>query len=70
MNTERQYATVSWTMWDILSLTEDPENDFQPKISELEAINFLENNSKHIQDRLIELGWEVIETLMQEEGLL
>jgi hypothetical protein len=57
-------------MWDVLSLTEDPDNDYQPKISELEAIDFLERNSKHIQDRIVELGWEVIETLMQMDGLL
>jgi hypothetical protein len=69
MSEEVQYATVSWTMWDILSLTEDPDTG-EPKISEEEAITFLENNSKHIQDRIVELGWEVIDTLMQMEGLL
>jgi len=70
MSTDTKYATVSWTMWDVLSLTEDPDNDDQPKISELEAIDFLERNSKYIQDRIVELGWEVIETLMQMDGLL
>jgi len=69
MSEEVQYATVSWTMWDILSLTEDPDTD-APKISEEEAITFLENNSKYIQDRIVELGWDVIETLMQQDGLL
>lgn len=69
MSEEVRYATVSWTMWDILSLTEDPDTG-ATKISEEEAIIFLENNSKYIQDRLVELGWEVIETLMQQDGLL
>lgn len=33
-----------------------------------EAEEFLRNNQKHIQDRLVELGWEVIETLLSYEG--
>ena len=68
MRETTKYAPVTWSMWDVLSLTEDVEG--VPRISELEAIAFLENNSKYIQNRMVEVGWEVIETLMQEEGLL
>ena len=67
---EHKYAEVAWTVADIQSLTEDPDNDFEPRITEEQATAFLEGNSKHIQDRLVELGYEVIETLMQMEGLL
>lgn len=66
----QQYAKVVWTAEDVLSLTEDPDNDFQPTITVAQAEEFLARNERHIQDRLVEMGWTVIETLMLTDGLL
>jgi len=38
-------------------------------VTEDKAEEFLSNNQNHIQDRMCELGWEVIETLGMMEGL-
>jgi len=51
-----QYAKVVWTVDDVLTL--------KPEWSEEEALMWLESNQKYIQERLIELGWGVMEDLM------
>lgn len=51
-----KYAKVIWTAGDVQTL--------RPDLSDTEAENFLERNQKHIQERLVELGWDVIETLI------
>lgn len=56
MNT---YAKVEWTAEDIKIL--------RPHWTTEQAEQFLQNNQKMIRDRLTELGWEVIETLLSEE---
>lgn len=58
--TEKKFAKVEWTAEDVQTLREDMSTE--------EAESFLQNNQKHIQDRLVELGWEVIETLLSYEG--
>ena len=63
-----KYATVSWTVDDVLCLSEDTRGT--PTITEAAAEAFLERNSKYIQDRLIELGWDVLDTYMNMDGLL
>ncbi len=56
MNT---YAKVVWTAGDVQTLA--------PKMSEEEAEEWLQNNEGHIQDRLIELGWDVISCLLDHD---
>lgn len=51
-----KYATVSWTAEDIQTLRPDWTPD--------QCEEWLESNQRYIQDRLVELGWEVIETLL------
>ena len=50
------YAEVSWCVEDVKALC--------PKMTDDEAREWLENNEKYIRDRLVELGFEVIEDLM------
>jgi hypothetical protein len=54
---DKKFATVSWTVDDILTLRSDWTED--------QAEEWLIKNQKYIQSRLVELGWEVIETLME-----
>jgi len=54
---DKKFATVSWTVEDILTL--------RPDWSEDQAEEWIIKNQKHIQSRLVELGWEVIEALME-----
>lgn len=56
----KTYAKVEWTAEDIQTLREDWTTE--------QAEEFLQNNQKYIQDRLVELGWEVIESLLSYEG--
>jgi hypothetical protein len=54
------YAKVEWSPEDIQTL--------RPEMSTEEASEWLQTNQKYIQDRLVELGWGVIETLLQYDG--
>lgn len=56
----KTYAKVEWTAGDVQTLREDMTLD--------EAEAFLQANQKHLQDRLVELGWEVLESLLAYEG--
>ena len=51
-----KYATVSWTADDVQTL--------RPEWSVEKCEEWLESNQRCIQDRLVELGWEVIENLL------
>ena len=51
-----QYAKVVWTAEDIQTL--------RPDWTLERCEEWLESNQRYIQDRLVELGWEVIETLL------
>ena len=55
------YANVGWTPSDVRTLA--------PKMTEGEALEWLENNSKHIRDRMTELGWTVIQDLLIYDGV-
>lgn len=57
---DKEYARVVWTADDVQTL--------RPDMSDEAATAFLENNQRIIQDRLVETGWEVIETLLAEEN--
>lgn len=56
----KSYAKTSWTAGDIQSL--------RPNMNQTEAEEFLKSNENHLRDRLVELGWEVIESLLTYEG--
>lgn len=56
----KTYAKVEWTAEDVQTL--------RPEMSQADAEEFLRANGKYIQDRLIEFGWEVIETLLRYES--
>lgn len=56
----KTYAKVEWTPEDVTTLRED--------MSMEEAEAFLQSNQKYIQDRLVELGWEVLESLLAYDG--
>jgi hypothetical protein len=55
----KNFATVTWTAYDVQSL--------RPSWTLEKAEEFLESNDRRIQDRLIELGWGVIEELITED---
>ena len=52
------YATIHWTPADIKSL--------HPEWSDEKCCDVMHNIAGWLEDRSIELGWEVIETLIRE----
>jgi hypothetical protein len=54
-----EYAKVVWRAEDVQALKKDWS---LPRCEE-----WLEDNERHISDRLIELGWDVMDTLLQME---
>ncbi len=50
------YAKIAWTPGDIQTL--------RPSWSRAQCEEFLRENEKWIQERLIELGWDVIRDLL------
>jgi len=54
-----EYAKVVWRAEDVQALKKDWS---LPRCEE-----WLEGNERHISDRLIELGWDVMDTLLQME---
>lgn len=56
----KQYACVCWTADDIRTL--------QPIWTEQQCCDWLQDNQRRISDRLVELGWEVIESLLTQEA--
>ena len=53
-------ASVTWHAEDVKSL--------KPKWSLKKCNEWLEDNERHMQDRLIELGWEVMDALLITES--
>ena len=58
--TQDKYAEVVWTTEDVLTL--------RPDMTIEEAEEWLQINEKHLRDRLIELGWDVMESLLAFDG--
>jgi hypothetical protein len=58
--TQDKYAEVVWTPEDVTSL--------RPDMTIEQAEEWLQSNEKHLRDRLIELGWDVMETLLAFDG--
>jgi hypothetical protein len=57
----KKYAEISWTVFDVQTLA--------PSLTDEQAKDWLANNQNHIQDRLIEKGWDVIEDLLSSDGI-
>lgn len=57
--TDLRYATVAWTPHDVKTL--------RPKWSVQRCEDWLEENAHHIQDRLVESGWDVLSSLIATE---
>ena len=55
-----EYAGVTWRAEDVSMIK---PNWSMPKCEE-----WLQDNENHIQDRLTELGWEVLDSLLMMEG--
>jgi hypothetical protein len=55
-----EYAKVVWRAEDVKSIN--------GAWSLERCEEWLQNNDRHISDRLIELGWEVMDTLLQMEA--
>jgi hypothetical protein len=50
-------VVIKWVWKDIQSL--------RPKLSRAQCIELLDEISKGLHDRSVELGWEIMETLIQ-----
>lgn len=59
MAEHEKYAQVTWCVEDIQTI--------RPDWTDEQAEEWLSCNAKHIQSRMIEVGWEVIETLIRED---
>lgn len=57
---ETQFAEVTWSIEDLKTLQED--------WTEEQLLEWMDLNEDHIRDRLIELGWEVIDTMISFPG--
>jgi hypothetical protein len=55
-----KYAEVSWTAEDVQTL--------RPEMTTEQAEEALQGIEKHLRDRLVELGWEVMDDLLRFEG--
>lgn len=56
-----RYAQVAWTADDVLTL--------RPEWTAEQAEEWLEFNERYVRDRLVELGWGVIDTLLGYEPM-
>jgi len=55
-----EYAKVVWRAEDVKSIN--------GAWSLEKCEEWLQDNERHISDRLIELGWDVVDTLLKMEG--
>ena len=58
-----RYASVSWRTEDVL----DNAGCLGIELTEEQAAEFLLSNQNNIRDRMVERGWEAIETLLHME---
>ena len=64
-----RWGTVSWSVYDILDLLTNQDDD-TCVMTGAEAADWLDKNTDDIQERLVEVGWEVIENLLRRDGIL
>jgi hypothetical protein len=50
------FAEVKWTVEDVKTL--------RPYWTDEQCVDFFQQNERHIKDRLVELGWDVIGCLL------
>jgi hypothetical protein len=65
MSKHKYYAAVRWSPYDVQSLTENEHGKAAWTLAESEV--WLKNNEGYIEDRLCELGFEVIRDMMPEQ---
>ena len=58
---ESKFATVAWTATDLQTLF---------SIDKESAEEWLQLNERYIQDELVMLGWDVLESLGASDGLV
>ena len=61
----RTFAELAWTAGDVRSVSNNDKKWMTIK----QAERFLERNEGLLRDRLAELGFQVIETLLKEERI-
>lgn len=59
---KRYFARVRWCAGDVTSLAERLGIEITPE----QAEEFLKKNETRMQDRIVEHGWEIMETLLRE----
>ena len=62
----RTFAKLAWTAGDVLSI---PGEEGAKRMTIKQAERFLERNERLLSDRLTELGFQVMETLLKEERI-
>lgn len=55
------YASVGWSAEDVRTLAAG--------LTQEQAAEWLQNNSGYIRDRMVELGWGVLETLLSMDSI-
>lgn len=55
-----KFATVSWGIDDVTTLFD---------VSDKEAVDFLNQNRKYIQEAMLTAGWDAMETCGLQDGL-
>jgi len=58
MRQPKEYAAVSWCWEDVKTL--------RPNWSRARCEEFLRENSKHIAESMVSVGWDVMECLLPE----
>lgn len=58
---KKKYAELYWSLEDV--------QDLAPSLSDEAAAEWLSNNQNRLRDRLCELGWEVMQTLLECDGI-
>jgi len=59
--TSDTFASLAWTANDVQTLAGD--------LTDEQAEEWLSNNQNHLRDRLCELGWGVMESLLSADGI-
>jgi hypothetical protein len=60
INEDRDNVVIKWSWEDVQSL--------RPYLSQDECYEMLDRIAKGLHDRSVEIGWEIMETLIEMEG--
>ncbi len=61
MSDQKKFGSVGWSAGDLRTLA--------PRLSEAEAVEWLEANEKYIRDGVTASGWGVLESLLIYDGV-